>query len=241
MKKYEEVYVDLKQKIENKQFDNGKLPAEKDLEQEYNCSRQTIKTAMAILLEEGLIFRRKGKGTFVRKNLFDYEQKLDNLYLKHDSSQNLFTKNEIILFEIIQSNDQITSLLNLETAENVYHFKRLRYIDNRPETLEDTYIPIRLLPSLQQVDLEGSFFKYINDKLNLKVESTFKRFVLKRPTEELQLFLEVDDNDYIVHSNDFVVLENGVTIAAGNVYYSPRSFEFSSIITTKNRITTTIE
>lgn len=236
MKKYEQVYIDLKQKIENDSFKEGKLPAEKDLEQEYNCSRQTIKTAMAILLEEGLIFRRKGKGTFVRKNLFDYEQKLNDIYIKHDNNNSLFTKNEITLFEIIQSDEQITSLLNLDSPENVYHFKRLRYIDNRPETLEDTYIPIRLLPSLQQSDLAGSFFKYVTQQLNLKVESTYKRFVLKRPNQELKQALDVDDNDYIVHSNDFVVLENGTIIAAGNVYYSPRSFEFSSIITTKNRI-----
>lgn len=238
MKKYEQVYISLKHKIDNNGFENGKLPAEKDLEEEFQCSRQTIKTAMSILLEEGLIFRRKGKGTFVRKNLFDYEQKLNNLYIKHDESQKVYSQNKIILFEIIQSNEQVTSLLNLESPENVYHFKRLRYIDGRPETLEDTYIPIRLLPSLQKSDLEGSFFKYVCGKLNLKVESTYKRFVLNRPNEELQSVLEVDNNDYIVHSNDFVVLENGITIAAGNVYYSPRSFEFSSIITTKNRITT---
>lgn len=236
MKKYEEVYLDLKTKIDDNFFKDGKLPAEKELEITYKCSRQTIKTAMSILLEEGLIFRRKGKGTFVRKNIFNFEQKLNDLYLKHDNQREIYSKNEIIKFEIIPSDEHITTLLNLESSENVYHFKRLRYINDMPETLEDTYIPIRLLPSLQKKDLENSFFKYVYEQLNLTVESTFKRFVLQRPTEELKDILMVNENDYIVLSNDFVVLENGVIVAAGNVYYSPRSFEFSSIITTKNRI-----
>jgi GntR family transcriptional regulator len=42
-----------------------KLPAERDLAQEYGVAYQTVRHAMKILRERGLIITRQGRGTFV--------------------------------------------------------------------------------------------------------------------------------------------------------------------------------
>jgi GntR family transcriptional regulator len=42
-----------------------KLPAERDLAQEYGVAYQTVRRAMKVLRERGLIITRQGRGTFV--------------------------------------------------------------------------------------------------------------------------------------------------------------------------------
>ena len=45
-----------------------KLPAERDLAQEYGVAYQTVRHAMKVLRERGLIITRQGRGTFVARD-----------------------------------------------------------------------------------------------------------------------------------------------------------------------------
>jgi len=45
-----------------------KLPAERDLAQEYGVAYQTVRRAMKVLRERGLIITRQGRGTFVARD-----------------------------------------------------------------------------------------------------------------------------------------------------------------------------
>ena len=42
----------------------GKLPTEVELCQQYGCSRQTVRSALSVLQEKGLIVRRQGSGSY---------------------------------------------------------------------------------------------------------------------------------------------------------------------------------
>ena len=60
MEKYKFIYNDIKNKIDNNVFKSGeKIPNEIDLSKEYGCSRMTIKKGMELLVQEGLIYRKK--------------------------------------------------------------------------------------------------------------------------------------------------------------------------------------
>lgn len=67
---YENVYYDLKQKIQSGDLKAGeKLESESDMIARYGVSAITLKKALNLLVEEGLIYRVKGKGSFVMKKL----------------------------------------------------------------------------------------------------------------------------------------------------------------------------
>ena len=64
-------YVEISNDIRNKIIDgiylpNEKLPYEKDICDEYNSSKMTVKKALDILVAEGLLVKRRGSGTFVK-------------------------------------------------------------------------------------------------------------------------------------------------------------------------------
>ncbi|MGM0126358.1 hypothetical protein IGI37_003787 [Enterococcus sp. AZ194] len=65
---YEKIYKDIKQKIVSGEYPKKfLLPSEKALAKAYNVSTITTKRALAILVEEGYITRKKGRGTFVNE------------------------------------------------------------------------------------------------------------------------------------------------------------------------------
>lgn len=229
MKKYEIVYNDLKTKIKNNYFPNGKLPAEKELELEYKCSRQTVKTAMELLLQDGLIYRRKGKGTFVRKNLFVDNVSASNKYLQRDEIDT-DSKKKVLSFLIRISTEEDMTKLNLSKPEYVYAFSRLRYIEQSPEVIENTIIPLRLLPNLTEDVLESSVLAFLHANLSTSIDSIQKRFTIKNATEiEIEL-LNLTKTDCVVRSEELILLDTNQIIAYGDISYSPRKFEYFSVI-----------
>ena len=66
MNKFFDIYMDLRKKIEHAEFETvSLLPSEKTLSDHYHVSRETIRNALALLLEGGYIQKKQGKGSIV--------------------------------------------------------------------------------------------------------------------------------------------------------------------------------
>ena len=68
MNKYIEISNELRNHIlkDNLYHPNDQIPCEKDLCIQYGASKMTIKKALDILVDEGLIYKKRGHGTFVK-------------------------------------------------------------------------------------------------------------------------------------------------------------------------------
>ena len=66
--KYLEIYSSLKNSISNREFTSDRrLPGEPELCRRFGAARNTVRQALALLHSQGLIEKRKGKGTFITK------------------------------------------------------------------------------------------------------------------------------------------------------------------------------
>jgi DNA-binding LacI/PurR family transcriptional regulator len=69
MKKYERIYAELKKRITTLDVREGdQLPTDQELMERYDVSRPTVGKALRMLVEEGLVLRGPGVGSFVRSN-----------------------------------------------------------------------------------------------------------------------------------------------------------------------------
>ena len=64
--KYLKIYQQLREEILHQDTpSNTQLPDEISLTKKFHCSRMTVKKALDMLVDEGLIYRKRGQGTFI--------------------------------------------------------------------------------------------------------------------------------------------------------------------------------
>lgn len=83
-KKYEQVYEYIRTFIDQQKFsENIRIPSENYLCNKLGVSRETVRTAIRLLVEEGVVYTIKGSGTFFnKKRLLMHESLPDNGELK---------------------------------------------------------------------------------------------------------------------------------------------------------------
>lgn len=147
--KYTQLYEILVNKITSGEWKpNECIPTERELCQRYNLSRITVRDALNLLVKDGYIYRKQGKGTFVA--IRPIEQKLTKLYtLREDIlAKGLVPHNKILSFKKIKADGKVKSVLKMEDSEFVYELIRCLYASGTPYAVETSYIPVTLYPEI---------------------------------------------------------------------------------------------
>jgi GntR family transcriptional regulator len=70
--------------LDKRYLPNSKIPPENELASQFNVNRMTVRQALSSLVQEGLLIRRRGEGTYVTGN----EELIQGMSLKHISLTN---------------------------------------------------------------------------------------------------------------------------------------------------------
>ena len=136
MPKYKEISDEIKLRIENGVYSdkNNQIPDEISLCNEFNCSRMTMKKALDLLVLDGIIYRKRGHGTFIMDKLPDnskiniFDRDLNGLTrLSHGN-----VKTKVLDFKLIFADTNLSNKLNIDENSPVYEILRVRYINNEP-------------------------------------------------------------------------------------------------------------
>jgi GntR family transcriptional regulator len=162
----------LREKIERGEWKPGdQLPGELELGQMFDVSRTVIRQALQELTSEGLIVRKKGKGTFVAEPKIGESlvQKLTGFY--QDMAERGYTPVSRVLKQRVMPADQkVAHYLNLAPGTPVIEIERLRFIEGEPIVLVTTYLPHDACARLLQVDLtHQSLYKFLEDECGLLI------------------------------------------------------------------------
>jgi GntR family transcriptional regulator len=139
------------------------IPGEQDLCELYGVSRTVVRQALRELELEGVINRRKGKGTFISlpKISEGLAQKLTGFY-QDMVERGLNPTTKVLHQKISPSNEKVAHFLNIKPGEKVIDILRLRFINEEPIQLVATFIPVEICPTLANVDLTNrSLYEYL--------------------------------------------------------------------------------
>jgi GntR family transcriptional regulator len=119
---------------------NEALPAERDLAADLSVSRITLRKALDTLVNEGLLVRRQGAGTFVAGRVEKQFAKLSSF------SEDMAARGRTVRSEwLARSGGAVTPdealTLGLSPGTPVYRFNRIRFADDTPMALEYSTIP----------------------------------------------------------------------------------------------------
>jgi GntR family transcriptional regulator len=151
---YHQLYEILRGGILGGQWQPGDiLPPESELIAQYEVSRTTVRQVLDMLVNEGLIYRQRGRGTFVAHPTM--EQSLVRIVsFTDDMRQRGCEPGTVVLrSELIPAPEDIASKLEIEPGEELAHLCRLRMADGELMSIEESYLIHRYCPGV----LEGDY------------------------------------------------------------------------------------
>ncbi|MCC3865870.1 GntR family transcriptional regulator [Terrisporobacter petrolearius] len=163
----------IKDMINKNELQEGHyLMSERDICKIQNVSRMTVNKAILNLVNEGVLERRQGKGTFVsyKKQKLTYEKMQS--FTEIANEKKLKVKNEILKFKLDKPNDAVKEYLQIkDDSLLVFHIERVRFVDEDPTILEKIYIPKYMCPDLNE-DLinKNSLYKLYREKYMHKTQ-----------------------------------------------------------------------
>lgn len=177
---------------------DSQIPTEKDLMREYAVGRATVREAVSLLVNEGYLHKRHGIGTFVTS--VEYSLGFEPLISLTYSLKALGFEVDNIVNENgpIVPDGELLKKLKGDKKTNYYYLKRLRYVDNRPIAIEESYFMNQIMSIDSKFDLTSSLAKIILRDLKLNIEKIDQTILIRKASTPEIKELKIEDDENIL-------------------------------------------
>ncbi|CEI80871.1 HTH-type transcriptional repressor YvoA [Oceanobacillus oncorhynchi] len=161
---YYQVKEVIKEKIKSEEWKNDeKIPNELELVEQFNVSRSTVRQAILELVNEGLLTRKKGHGTFVKK------LQHEGNFMTFSYPDELGKKHIPISAKVIEGPLEYLHIFKLYNSKKINETIRLRYFKEDPAIIERTYLPYYLFPDILNKDMEKPIYDTVIDDYKINI------------------------------------------------------------------------
>jgi GntR family transcriptional regulator len=187
------------------------IPGEPDLCELYGISRTVVRQALRELEIEGLVIRRKGRGTFVAQPKLNESlvQKLTGFY-EDMVARGHTPVTRTLNHSVVPATDKIAQWLEIAPGAKVFDIQRLRSIDDTPFQLVSSYLPFDLCPQLENVDLTNrSLYNFLENECGLVIARGRRYIEAVAANETEARLLEIERGAPLVMLDSISFLDTG--------------------------------
>ena len=160
----------LQDLVEKTLAPHAAIPPERKLMAKYGVSRSTVREAIRQLVEEGLLYRIQGKGTFVAGERVQSDLHLAS-FTEDMRRRGLVPATLLLSTSLIEAPLDVRAALGLGAGARVQVVERLRLAGGTPMALERGYYPADLLPNLGEQDLTRSLYATFATEYGLRIDN----------------------------------------------------------------------
>lgn len=153
------IYLRIRHKIEER-IERGEyaagaaLPSENELAEEFGTTRLTVRNAMDALVKRGTVRRVQGKGAFVTGHGVEREPFSQGGFRKVAQDLGMEASVRILACGHRPAGTYYGWLFGIEPDELLYMLRRQNSLDGGPVAIENTLIPLRFFPGIEDVDIQ---------------------------------------------------------------------------------------
>lgn len=213
---------DLRDRLATGEFDRG-FPTDRELMDQYEVSRHTVREAVRKLQDEGVLERERGRGSFIKQPVL--HQPLGPLYSLFRSIEDQgYEQRSTVLASGEVTDTAAAEQLDLDPDAELVHLRRLRLADEVPIAVDDLWLPAEVGRPLLLVDLEHTAVYAELDRLTgVRPTSGWERINpgLADETDRALLDIPADQAVFVVErrtESDGVAIEWRRTVVRGDRY-----------------------
>ncbi|MEC4200437.1 MULTISPECIES: GntR family transcriptional regulator [Bacillus] len=168
---YYQIETEIKKLAETKDLKPGDLiPSEREFAEKYEVSRMTVRQAVNNLVNEGILVRQRGKGTFIAEPKIEQPLKGLTSFSEDMKSRGMRPGTKMLGFGVIPCDQSIARKLEIHEGASVYEVKRIRLADDIPMAYEISYLPADLINGLTEDIMSASLYDYVENTLSLTID-----------------------------------------------------------------------
>jgi GntR family transcriptional regulator len=172
---YHQLYEILHEIILHKEWKPGEMiPAESELIELYQVSRITVRRVLDMLVKEGLVYRQRGRGTFVAHPTLEHGLTRIVSFTEDMRQRGFMPGNKLLFTGLIPADAEIAGNLQVPIGEEMVQVDRLRLADGEPMCVEQSFLVHRHVPGI----LEHNFV--MNSLRDIKLKFYGIRWVRAR-------------------------------------------------------------
>ena len=206
------------------------LPSEFALSEELGISRLVVHRAFRELVTEGLLIRKRAKGTFVSppsKRGYDVVGPL--LSMTELSRNGMAPQNTILTQEVITAEGVVRSELGLAQGARVVHLYNLRLVNGLPLAVEDMYFPADRFPALADMKLDNtSVYAALEQRYNAHPQEACDVVSAGSATRDEARFLGINKGAPVMRVQRTSTDRQGLPVEFSRVAFHAERYQFTA-------------
>jgi len=210
---YVQIRESLRGEITREVLKRGeKLPSEQELASQFKVSRMTIRASIEDLVDEGLLYRRHGVGTFVAYPHLQRDHTRLTSFFDKAENEGIQVRATLLEKEVLPAKPKIARALDIPTGSKVIRVKTLRYADNVPLTVHDAYMPHNLFACILDENFEVQHLWALFEKSGYKVKRAIQRLEAREATKEIAHLMKIKEGAPILFKERTVYADDGTPV-----------------------------
>ena len=193
--KYEGIYHSIQKRIEAQDYPyQSLLPSENTLIEEYACSRNTVRRALAELVADGyvqtmqgrgvrVIYQPVGKTTFTIGGIETFQETARR--------NRLHAVTKVTKFETVIADECFAAKSGFSVGDELWSIERVRYLDGKALILDVNYFLKEFVPGLTPQIAASSIYDYIENTLGMQIITSKRRITVEHATARDEKLLDM--------------------------------------------------
>lgn len=228
------VHDELRQRIGTGEFPVGsRLPSEPELAKELRVSRPTLREALRVLADEGLLLRRRGSGTYVAERP-RVANSLDLNFGVTDAIRAAGMRAGFAggRFWVEPASAAEAARLELAPGQDVMVIERVRTAEGKPVVLSRDVLPRRLVGERLEVVremLHRSLYEVLERELGVVIHHGVAWFRPVRADHAVATALAVPHGELLLYLWQVDYAEDGAPVLSSHEFHLADAFDFSVV------------
>lgn len=147
------------------------LPPESELEELFQVSRTTVRKAIKMLSDDGIVTVRQGSGTIINGNRTTQNYNKVNSITESLKRKGYTVTTAGMMIEVFPASLSLAKELEIPINEKVARVQRVQCANEKPVSIMTNYIPYKLVPGIEQYQNQFvGLYQFMEDVYKIEIE-----------------------------------------------------------------------